>query len=691
MEVNFNKKVLVSRSYRDFNLIYDGLETYYLFYKDNEQFKLISNELPEQLHRKLMTGEDRITSNTFKALSIDDTGKISSDDGRYTDLETKLIQTINKLVDKPASKLNICQELVRTLKDAYKDSELLSQLIGNCSDTIQGKLLELSSIHDTEKEDILDIEKTPINIDEQIEARRNPVLTVAEKETAKSILTAIRTDGLIAYLNDLLDDVHIGDHRNILRKTLMVQSIMMGKASFLSETVAEKEAGKSIEDDIVFSMITPPRYVFKKNDMTWSAFTRYGAISEEFFDRLIIPFGDFGGEKSFKKIEEVFDVCKQLITENYYSRSFSDSAKEGNGYEVTELTLTVDSFGVAYSTVLNSFTNDDEQLISRTLNSTPAPVNERDVMELIFYLDNPYSKQSKARARAVSKLKDFGLYMLSLVNNGMNIINPYQEVFINYAINSNSPKRELKQQLELFGAYCILTSYDCKTIGDYKVASIEQLSDYMNQINLENALIPYENDFLKMLMATGNKYELTILRDINLNEHILNVKDAEYVTEEEKEAILNQIREDGAITITECENNAIPHIWVRTYSDDDEQTRLTSKEQLSNQQLNELPTKLNMLYGIRGTSNIHTKTRVFFRVSDLKNIYGQRKAYKNIDDVPKLLNSLYEKGYLGKYEQKLGKENLYYLTPNCEKISSEFKAEKSFEDYWTSYKKETGL
>ena len=697
MDVNFSKKVLASKPYHKFNLLYDGLETYYLFYKDKEIFSIISNELPKELHKKLMYGEDSITSKTFTSISIDDNGRISSDDGKYTELEVQLIKSIGELIDKPSERLVVCQELIRTLKDSFIDSVKLSEYISNSSEIIQDKLLELSVIHNDDKDNILDIEKAPMSIEDQIEARRNPVLTSAEIQTAKTIKRDIQKDGLITYLNRLLDDVHIGDHKNILRKTLMVLSIMMGKASFLSETVAEKEAGKSMEDDIVFNIITPPRYIFKKNDMTWSAFTRYGGISEEFFDRLIIPFGDFGSEQSFKKIEQVFDVCKELITENYYSRSFSDSAKDGNGYEVKELTLIVDSIGVAYSTTRNSFTNDDEQLISRTLKSTPTPVKEKDVMDFLFYLDNPHSKQSKARAVAIERLKDFGIYMLSLVNNDMEVINPYQEVFINYALISNSPKRELKQQLELFSAYCILTSYECETIGQYQVASIKQLSDYMNKINLENALIPYENDFLKMLMADGKKYELSILYDINLAEHIKEIKSQPYIEPQEKEEIwikpISKImKREDVFTITECENNAIPHIRIRSYSDDDlEQSRLTSKEHLTSQQLKELPTKLNMLYGIRGTSSIHTNHRIFFRVSDLKNIYGQRKAYKNIDNIPKLLNSLYDKGYLGKYEQKLGKENLYYLTDKCKKISSEFEPTKSFDEYWNSYKTKTGL
>ena len=48
---------------------------------------------------------------------------------------------------------------------------------------------------------------------------------------------------------------------------------------------------------------------------------------------------------------------------------------------------------------------------------------------------------------------------------------------------------------------------------------------------------------------------------------------------------------------------------------------------------------------------------------------------------------LYNKGYLGKYEYKHNKENLYYLTPKCNNLKdkTDFKPKKSYNRYVTDY------
>ena len=74
----------------------------------------------------------------------------------------------------------------------------------------------------------------------------------------------------------------------------------------------------------------------------------------------------------------------------------------------------------------------------------------------------------------------------------------------------------------------------------------------------------------------------------------------------------------------------------------------------------------------------------------MKTYYGKRTAYKNVDNVPQLLQTLYNKGYLGKYEYKHNKENLYYLTPMCDNLTSDFELKKSYDDYVTEYFANTG-
>ena len=103
----------------------------------------------------------------------------------------------------------------------------------------------------------------------------------------------------------------------------MTLNVMTGKGSYLSETVATSEAGKSLEDEIVFLKMTPPEYIFKKNDITEASLTRYGDINENYFDRLIIYFGDLGSKKSYEKLEFIFNILK--ILSFIFSDTFSSS------------------------------------------------------------------------------------------------------------------------------------------------------------------------------------------------------------------------------------------------------------------------------------------------------------------------------------------------------------------------------
>ena len=450
----------------------------------------------------------------------------------------------------------------------------------------------------------------------------------------------------------------------------MLFKIMRGEASFLSETTAKAEAGKSFEDEIVFNLIAPQRYIFKVNDITSASFKRYGALNPYYFDRKIVLFGDLGSKKAFMQVEDVFNIFKVLITENEYNSSKADKNDDLNTIEIN---LKVNSVGAVYSTVENSFTQDDNQLISRTIFSTPAKVEARDIARQIFYQRDNNTMQSKAKAKAEQDLKDFGLYLMQMVNNDAEIINPYFDVFWDYASKSDAPIREFNQQLELFDAYCRLTQDQCKleNLKSTLFASEEQLTDFMDFVNLENALIPYEYDFLDMLLAKGKAKELTILyNDFDIMDSEGNLKDIDL---------------EAIVTITQCENAVIEKINDRLQSrlvDDSE--IIESKADLNTKQLKELPQKLLAIYGFRNAGADH-KQNIFFRISDIKNYYGKRTAYKNIENVPQLLQSLHNKGYIGKYEIKQGKENLYYLTPMCNNLTAKFELKKSYNDYVMEY------
>lgn len=643
---NFNN-ILCSRNCKDFILLYDGLGTYYLYYQKDLILDIAEPINPKQL---------------FKNNNLLETLQNIKEDAKNDAIIRTLINEITNIIgDAPKNQYiikNVLYDLVSSLKDAETDAEYNMEHLSNAPGVVIEKARELTAERGADTSIINDI-VTPIDIDAEIKQRVKPILNNEEKAKADAIADEINKIGLLPYLDNILKDIHMGEHKNIYRKILMLFKIMRGEASFLSETTAKAEAGKSFEDEIVFNLIAPQRYIFKLNDFTPASFKRYGAINPYYFDRKIVLFGDLGSKKAFNQVEDVFNIFKVLITENEYHSSKAD---KNDDLKNIELDLKVNSIGAVYSTITNSFTENDNQLESRTLFSTPAIVNPSDIARQIFYLQIPKTKQSKARAKAEQDLKEFGLYLMQMVNSDIEIINPYFDVFWDYANKSENPIREFNQQLELFNAYCILT-YD-KCIDEplnTKFASMEQLQEYMDYINLENALIPYEYDFLNMIMAKGKTNELKILYTNN------DLQDAEGNSKD--------IDLDAIITLTECENNALELInneYIKSFAD------------LSPNELKTIPFKLNAIYGLRSAGANH-KDKIFFRYSDLKGIYYRYNAFKNVDNVPGLLQSLHNKGYLGKYEYKQGKENLYYLTPLCETLTSKFAPKKSYDQYVYDY------
>ena len=478
---------------------------------------------------------------------------------------------------------------------------------------------------------------TADSIDKAIEKRRNPKLNAMAKKRANKVEKQIKEVGLVKYLDDQLDKLHIGKHTNMYRKLLGAFNIMQGKGSYIFETIAKAGEGKSLEDEIVFNLIIPKQYIYRVNNITTSSFTRYADKSMYYFDRTILLFGDMGSNKSFANMEELLNILKVLITEKEYIRDLSDKAEDGN-YSNKQLKLKCESIGGVYSSVINEFTRGDSQLESRTISSTPYGAKEEDVMDFMIMLEYPNSNESIEKKEAEKELKKFQDYLLSRVGADLIVINPYGEVFKRYALNSEVPKRELKQVMELFDAYCKLTYFDCDNVNGHLVASEKQVKEFMKDICLENALIPYESDFLKMLMAEEKNTELVIVN--NITEDNLNPLDTYY-------------------------NDVLESMGKGNMAD------ITSFSDLTYPEVDQAVNRLLKLYKLGGTS-LDWKKNVFFRISDIRRHYSKYKAYKNIDNVQSLIHRLVKKGYVDSIEYKDGKQSIYYLTEQCNDITTPF-------------------
>lgn len=658
---NFNN-FYCSRNCKGFIILYDALGNYLLYY-ENELLEEINEPLnPKELHKQHHK-DILVPYNKFK----------DNDAANETlkKIFNHIVDNIGETSKNQRIIMTILGDLIRSTKEAFNEPTTNFKQFNNAPQYIIDAAMDLS-INSGLDTDVFNELMTPANIDDEIQQRIQPKLTAEQKAKADAIEKKIDEMGLLTYLNEILEPIHIGSNRGIFRKTLAEFNIMRGAGSYLKESTATAEGGKSHEDEIVYLLITPANYVFVVNDITLAGFLRYALINPKYFDRMTIYFGDLGSKKSFKKVEDIFNVVKPLITEHEYT--YIKSNKD-NDVDIIEIHLEADSIGAAYQTTKNSFTEDEDQLISRTLFSTPAKVEPKDIAKLIHFQRDDRTKQSKEKEQAKQDLKDFGVYLMSMVNSDVKIINPYFDEFWEYSSKSDTPIREFQQQLELFEAYCILTQSKCKK-EPYNTlfASEEQLKEYMDKINLENALIPYEYDFLKMLLAKGKSKELTILyTEFDL-------------TDDEGNNIINS---EDVTTLSECENTVMEQMNEKLKRKIDEYPDLIeSKADLNTQQLKELPQKLLSNFGFRSNGAIQ---RIFFRKKDIDNYYSKRRPYKNIDDVNQLLQTLYNKGYLGKYDEKHGKENLYYLTPMCENLTSDFELKRDYDRCVADYFAEAGL
>ncbi len=500
-----------------------------------------------------------------------------------------------------------------------------------------------------------------------INERIHPTLTEEHMREALEVEAQLIKKGFVQYMNDILDKIHIGDNRSIIRKILGGYVIISGDYSLILGTDGNAEVGKTYEDKAVISAI-PERYIYPVNDMTKASFSRCAETHERYFDRTICYMGDLGSEKSFKEVEDVFNIFKILTTENEYSREVAD--KIGGKYVVNKFKLSVDSIGVMFQTTKFDFLDvEGDQLSSRSLKSTPAKADKKEVLEhkgKKIGIKRSVTNQRKAEAE--KELMKFQSYILYIISKGIEIVNPWITVFMRFVELSKTPFRDFDKVMYLFQAYCTLTYFECEPIGDNEyLATADQLEDFMNDINLDNVLPPSESDFLKMLIGEDTKKQLEIL-DTGDNENTDNegVNDLNIYFNDIIENDLGYDSKDNEKPQGLCENKTQNRLKEAIIVE----TETPSFDSLREWEIKEGIASLLEKYRLGGRSDKHkNRPNVFFTVADVKRAYQRRKSYKNIEDVPKLLNKLYNNGFMDKLNYKDVKgQNIYYLTSKCEKL-----------------------
>ena len=473
---------------------------------------------------------------------------------------------------------------------------------------------------------------------EELNARINPELSPDDIADAMEVKEWIDGFGLIKYWDSIVNPFHVGNHRAIYRKHLGGFNVIRGKGSYFINTKAKSNVGKSLEDLIAFLLMIPERYIFKRNQMTLASFSRYADKTVWYFERMLIYFGDLGNKRAYEKVEEVFDAIKMLITEGEFIRDLTEGSSSSLYNKVLE--LRAKSIGAIFQTVRYNFLGDEEEQIgSRSIESTPMESNEDEVLDLLFALEYGDSFENKAQEMAREEMEKYHKYLLWLVREEIKVINPYRRFFKKFVKNSEVIFRDFTQIIELFDAYCVLTHGECLETPDGKlIASPEQLRTFISELSLENVLPPVESNFIKMLMSQGNKTELKVIEDSD---------------------------DDDFNPIQEYENNIMEHLGYLENLNKYEYETFGDLE-LSRRQ--SAIAKLLEFYRLGGNGLNH-KENIFFRVNDIQRMHFKKRAFKDVDDISILLNKLYSNLYLEKLEYKdANGRNIYYLTSKCNEI-----------------------
>ena len=483
-----------------------------------------------------------------------------------------------------------------------------------------------------------------------------------DKSKAEIFENNIKQYGLIPYLEQDITKIHLGSNKGIYKKLLASFNIMNGTGSYLFNTTSASATGKSEEDKTIFMKMLPAEYVLNKNNITEASFIRYAKVDPKYFNRTIIYLGDLGNVKAQEKIEPVLDIIKQLITENEYTKDLAEQVGNNKEFIPVSISLKTESIGGAYTTIYNDNTKgDNEQLSSRTINCTAPPVKYENLTVHMAKLEAINSRYRIAYDYAVNNLEYLQEYLKYKVNEDLTVVNPYYKVFADYSKpKGQTAIRHYKQHMELFNSYCILTSYNCKEYKGHLIASKQQLEEYFMFIAEEDAIMPLQSEFIKMLKATGKSTELKMLKEPTAEDKI-----ADY------NVYLNEMVEEVGHKLVLKRNVKLFEYDIDETTLDEYNTAIEPNymEDLNKQEQDLVINKLLQKYKLAGRSTEH-KENVFFTVNDITQTYKKYRPFKNVSNISEMLNQLYQLDYIGKLEYKnpRNNQNIYYLTDKCAEI-----------------------
>lgn len=489
--LEFNKNIIVSRLYKDFTLIFDGIKTYYLYFEDKEidKIKIKGKCTPTDVYNDVLN-----KNMTYSSIFTNE-----EEIKKKLDISQCIINNINlNLKDKDNitanDKLNILHGLVRSLKDAYSKKVELSKYIDeDASKTIRDKLLELKSLHDNNEEDLICL---PEN-----ETEKQNIQSDAHNEFLK-LLNIYDNDPIRLYDNKL--NFYLANSENLFKMVIHGLGANLKEVSRIIILNGGSKSGKSK----LKSQISKMMPIFEDIGRSSMAYV-IGIEDPYYYDGSII----YGGDKGLtvedqKNFEAIVGFYSELVTDNYV---FRGTMPNNNRRECKFYTNGILYFITEPYTNLSTFKASD-QVKSRTTNITVNPLTKQQSEKLI---DNKYDDNIPDDKEFEQLHKN---YISHIINNPLTIkLNKELEKTLLRKCNHDNRKHEYL--LGLFISYCQYLNIEKPTITNLN-QFIDIFYDKYEITDIEN--IVYEFLYRNLKPLTDKEIETKIKEGWNTKTDMLN-------------------------------------------------------------------------------------------------------------------------------------------------------------------------
>lgn len=540
------------------------------------------------------------------------------------------------------------------------------------------KNVKVTSNKQTKQQKQLEEEEELLEYLSQLNERRNPTYDQERAKHIENLLirkaeqnkeNPLYLGALFEYLDDQLQYLMVGTKQNVHRLFLGEFNIARGHGSYYLKGEGDSGTGKSYEMEVALSLI-PGSYILKINNITFASLTRAGEDGKEHcYERVIIYLGDIGNAKDiedFGKINKVFDI---LITEKEYGRNFRDTKNN----KADDSNLIAESIGCGFTTT-KSGPSMDKQVQSRSIEYMSSLKNQDDQMDFKSKIRTSTHPKTIKKQLAEEEINtNFLEYVKYKINDKTEVIGGhFKTVFQKMSKEAQVPIREFDQLLELFEAYCTLTSYNCKPAPKGELLATEtQLYEFINTVCLESTMNPKHFNLLQLLKFGSTKAVREMKKaPKDRNQEFLEqykykicyFEEAEEETKEQEttEETKKEPQEPNEKIITFKQMYDTTMTFVNVVGDAETFEDLTNidKPKFINRFMKEYRIK-------KGTGGY------VFTISDVTALFRGYKAFKDIDNLGEVLNDMYLNDYLGKLEFKDTKgQNIYYLTRKAEQAGN---------------------